>query len=272
MAYKRLIGPALWCIDAYYDTPSIEKDSDGNAYISANTPRFNLPAGMKEVYVLALIGSDTTANQYPVAYSGDNSGMRWSVPDWPDNTSDAKIKTSFDTNSAVINLGAITNISPCVVYEHFKSDASAGLIEVSIPSKSVSGKYSGAVLAGDDIAQIAVPGDRYSKTYWMIISDSEISTAEQVEIVTPTITNTGWTAGTDGSYTTSTAGATLTLTAPDDPSGTSFNAMQAYAIDATGGTLTTLKIGEKSNTLTSAAASYHGDVTTDKSITLTAES
>ena len=278
MAYKRLIGPALWCIDTYYDTPSSGSNSDGNAYIVANNPRFNLPAGMKEVYVLALIGSHVKANQYPVAYSGNNSGMCWSVPGWPDGTSDARIKTSSDPNSAVINLGAITNTSPCVVYEHFKSDASTGIIEVSIPSKSVSGKYSGAVLGGDDISQIAIPGDQsgdqYSKIYWMIISNSEISTAERVEIVTPTITNTGWTAASDGAtYTTATDGATLTMSiAADDPSGKTFKCMQGFALNAAGSSvISKLSIGDKQFTLAGdGSEKLMGDCVASKSITFTA--
>ena len=275
MAYKRLIGPALWCIDTYDYTPAIENDSDGNAYIVANNPRFNLPSGMKELYVLALIGSNGTANNYPVAYSGNNSDMCWSVSGWPDNTTDAKIKTGGAPNTAVINLGAIDNSSPCVVYEHFKSDASAGIIEVSIPSKSVSGKYSGAVLAGDDISKIAVPGDRFSKIYWMIISDSEISTAERVEIVTPTITNTGWTAASDGvTYTTATDGATLTMSiAADDPSGKTFKCMQGFALDAAGSSvISKLSIGDKQFTKLAGDGSEKlmGDCVTSKSITFKA--
>lgn len=274
MAYKRLIGPAPWCIDAYYDTPSTGTDSDGNTYMLGNNPRFNLPSGMKEVYVLALIGSNGTDNQYPVAYSGNNSDMCWSVSGWPDNTPDAKIKTSLDKNSAVIDLGAITNTSPCVVYEHFKSDASAGLIEVSIPSKSVSGKYSGAVLAGDDISQIAIPGTEASKIYWMIISDSEISTAERVEIVTPTITNTGWTAASDGAtYTTATDGATLTMSiAADDPSGKTFKCMQGFALNAAGSSvISKLSIGDKQFTLAGdGSEKLMGDCVASKSITFTA--
>ena len=263
MAYKRLVAPYFWAIDSCLPG-SFYKSGDS---IEAGWMKWQLPAGLKEIYILAKLQRDNTI-YFPVAHTDSDQSMVW--------RDDNRIPTLVLDDKTIITLNSLTD-TPFVVYEHFKSDSTNGIAEVKIPANNVNASYSGNVLGGNDITEIYFGGtnsDYKTWMYWMIISDEPIALTEQVALVTPKITSTGWTAATDGSgaYTTSTAGATLTLTAPDDPSGTTFKAMQAYVDNATGGTLTTLKIGDKSNTLTSTGASYRGDVTTDKSITITAES
>lgn len=264
MAYKRLVPPRSWAVD---NQPYGFDYKDNSSAFKNGWMKWKLPSGLKEIYILAKLQKDS-ANYLPVPYTASDESMYWTT-----NNDGSNLK--LDGKTIITLNDTIRMTDPVVVYEHFKSDGTSGLAEVKIPADNINASYSGNVLSGNDITQIyfgSTNSDYKTWMYWMIISDEPIALTEQVALVTPTVTNTGWTAGTDGSYTTSKAGATLTLTAPDVPSGTTFKAMQAYAADATGGKLTTLKIGEKSNTLTSAAAAYHGDATTDRSITITAES
>lgn len=258
MAYKRLVPPRIWAFDSHTGGNGIV---DGDR-INAKAITLNLPAGMKEIYILGKYGAYYNRGTLPVVYTASDTSMDWDL-----GASAVKLSTNSKT---YLTLPAFNLAQPIVVAEHFKSDSANGIVGVNVPMADISSSYSGEVLGGKDITNIYIKQD-WAWVYWMIISDEPIARTEQVALVTPKITSTGWTAGTDGSYTTSNAGATLTLTAPDDPPGTTFRAMQAYAADATGGTLKTLKIGGKSNTLTSAAAAYQGDVTTGKSITITAE-
>lgn len=264
MAYKRLVPPRYWAVDNQLYGFGYNGDSSAfeNGWM-----KWKLPPGLKEIYILAKLQKDN-ANYLPVPYTDSDTSMNWTI-----NNENSNLQ--LDGKNIISLNDSIRMTDPVVVYEHFKSDGTSGLAEVKIPADNINATYSGNVLGGNDITCIYFGhnnSDFKTWMYWMIISDEPIALTEQVALVTPKITSTGWTAGTDGSYTTSTAGATLTLTAPDDPSGTTAKAIQAYVANATGGTLTTLKIGEKSNTLTSAAANYYGDATTDKSITFTAES
>jgi hypothetical protein len=264
MAYKRLVPPRGWAVDN--QCYGFGYNGDSSAFKNG-WMKWELPSGLKEIYILAKLQQDN-AKYLPVAYTDSDTSMSWMI-----NNDNSNLK--LDDKTIIALNDTIRMDDPVVVYEHFKSDGTSGLVEVKIPADNINATYSGNVLGGNDITQIyfGFPPNSDFKAwmYWMIISDEPIALTEQVALVTPKIAANGWTAGTDGSYTTSTSGATLTLTAPDDTSGTTAKAMQAYAADATGGTLTTLKIGEKSNTLTSTAANYYGDVTTDKSITITAE-
>ena len=264
MAYKRLVAPRGWSVDDFYSGFPLNGD---NSAFEAGWMKWKLPSGLKEIYILAKLQRDSF-NYLPMPYTDSDKSMRW--------TNDSS-NLMRDSNAIITLRSPINMNNPIIAYEHFKSDSSSGLAEVKIQADNVNASYCGNVLGGNDITEIHFgdsDSDYRTWMYWMIISDEPISLTEQVAIVTPTITNNGWTAATDGSgaYTTSEAGSTLTLTAPDDASGMSFNSMQAYAADATGGTLTTLKIGDKSFALTSAGASYNGDATTEKSITITAES
>ena len=263
MAYKRLVAPRDWAVDGSSGNFSLNGDKSA---FEAGWMKWKLPSGLKEIYILAKLQRDN-ANYLPVPYTDSDESMYWTINDASNLMLDSK---------AIITLSDAINMNnPIIAYEHFKSDGTSGLAEVNIPADNVNASYSGNVLGGNDITEIYFGNPSLSTwMYWMIISDEPISLTEQVALVTPTITTNGWTAATDGSgaYTASEAGSTLTLTAPDDASGTSFKSMQAYAVDATGGTLTTLKIGDKSFALTSAGTAYNGDATTEKSITITAES
>ena len=259
MAYKRLVPPRIWAFDSHTGGNG---RVDGDR-INAQNITINLPRGLKEIYIMGKYGAYYGTGTLPVVYTASDTSMDWDL-----GASAAKLLTSSKT---YLTLPAFSLNQPKVIVEHFKSDAAHGIAGVSVPAADINVSYSGEMLGGKDITNICIKQD-WAWLYWMIISEAPVARTEKVAVVTPKIASTGWTAGTDGSDTTSKAGATLTLTAPDDPSGATVKSMQAYVADATGGTLKTLKIGEKSNTLTSAAATYYGDVTTDKSITLKAES